>query len=306
MSESKKEGSSLPYVSILIVGYKSEAYIERCLSSIPRKAFEKIQLVFINNSNDNAESKVLDTWPDAVVVPSRGNIGFGAAVNLLSGYALAPYFLLLNPDAYLKGEALQCLLKSAERNPDCGAFGGLAQTPLGEFDDASIQALLTPFQLIRMLFACQKKISYSNALNVEELEATVLSGAFMLVPRVVWEEVGGFDSKFFLYAEEHDLCRRISQTGRRLLIVTSSIVCHDTGGGGRRNPERIMMRAKGNATYFRKHYGSLVSRLCLFLIFLHGASRYLAGVLSGKSTLSTAYRMVALSPKSWLSGWTSS
>jgi N-acetylglucosaminyl-diphospho-decaprenol L-rhamnosyltransferase len=293
----------LPAISVLIVGYNSERYIEKCLRSIPRCFPGGIEVIFINNSSDGSDRKVRDQYPDAIILPSRGNIGFGPAVNLISAWATAPYLLLLNPDATLKVSCVESLVEWATRDPTCGALGGLVQTPSGKFDDASVQGLLSPLQLIRMFFAIRDHKGVRERLEKKSIEVSFLSGALMLIPKMVWDEVGGFDESFFLYAEEHDLCRRISQTGRKLLLVPSAGIVHDTAAGNRHNPDRFLMRAKGNATFFRKHYGIRIARICLLIMYLHAVSRWLAALIMGNESLVRAYKPLILRPRSWQHGW---
>lgn len=293
--------SSLPIVSILIVGYNSEKHIENCLRSIPRDMRSSIELFFINNSNDSASEVVRSVYPDALIVPTHGNVGFGAGVNLLASYARAPFFLLLNPDAVIIGNSLQQLISAAVADPCVGVWGGLAVLQSGEIDNASVQDILTPSLLIRSIFGIHtKKV---RSLADAQLVASVVSGAFLLIRREAWLQVGGFDQRFFLYAEEHDLCRRVSALGWKLRILPAAKFHHDTGSGARRNPLRFEMRARGNVTYFRKYYGPAMSSACVVLMYAHALSRVFAGWTTGNRDLAIAYWQLVSRPRNWMNGW---
>jgi hypothetical protein len=131
----------------------------------------------------------------------------------------------------------------------------------------------------------------------------VVTGAFMLVNASVWHRLRGLDERYFMYAEEVDLCKRISSSGGVLLCDTKIRLLHDTGSGERHTPTRILNRARGNATFYRKHYGPVWAFVCNSLQYLHATTRFAFGVLAGRRAHAESFGAMVRRPTDWWSGW---
>lgn len=95
----------------------------------------------------------------------------------------------------------------------------------------------------------------------------VISGAFMLVRRTLWERLGGFDERFFMYTEEVDLCKRIANAGYELWADPSIVMIHDAGSGDPDNPRKRLQNLRGNATFYRKHYPPIAASIgCIAML----------------------------------------
>ena len=82
-----------------------------------------------------------------------------------------------------------------------------------------------------------------------------------------WRAVGGFDDRFFMYAEEVDLCFRLTRDGRPLLVDPSILLVHDGQSGDPYSAQRRVGMFKGNSTFARKHYGPIAANLlCLGML----------------------------------------
>jgi len=125
----------------------------------------------------------------------------------------------------------------------------------------------------------------------------------MLVDAAAWHRLGGFDEQYFMYAEEVDLCKRIANFGGVLLCDPRIRLLHDTGSGERRTPRRMLLRAKGNATFYRKHYGPIQAALCLSLLLLHALSRECVGRLLRRPAYVQSFGSIVSKRKEWWYGW---
>lgn len=244
----------MPEVSILMVGYNSAPFLPACLASLGqgarRNAFE---LLFIDNGSDGSERLVNELVPGARIVPGRGNIGFGAANNLLAAQARGDFFLLLNPDTQLLPEAVDRLLDAARDHPQSGILGG--STQLDMQGDTMMPALELPDHrmiLRSMVRRVRPHSPGSTGETVTPVSAT--SGGFMLVRRELWEALGGFDERYFLYGEDLDLCRRAANAGWKIGNVAAARVYHDVGSGEFGSARRLLFRACGTATYHHRHF----------------------------------------------------
>lgn len=102
----------------------------------------------------------------------------------------------------------------------------------------------------------------------------VISGAFLLIRRSLWSELGGFDPRFTLYSEEVDLCKRVADRGLELWADPGIEMLHDCGSGDPTCPRRRTRVLKGVATYLRKHHGPLAATFGCLTMLLEESIRY--------------------------------
>lgn len=294
-----------PEVSVLVVGYKSIGYIARCLEGAIRSAGnEPFEFLFIDCSNDGSEAFVRERFPSVKVLPYQGNLGFARGNNVLAAIAKSRRLLLLNPDAFAESDELAALLAVARARPDAAAWGAINILPSGDFDGGSMQPMLGALPVaFAILGLASLRPGTASTTRLELQEVPVLSGAFMMIDAAVWKQLGGFDERFFMYAEEVDLCKRIADAGYALIVDPRIRILHDTGSGDRRNPQRLMNRARGNATFFRKHFGPTWAACCLWLQFLHAVTRLIGGTLTGKESIAAGFKPIVTQRSAWWNGW---
>lgn len=300
--------SPAPVVSILIVGYNSLAFLPDCFGSIEQAARRHaVEIRFVNNGSDASEDWIACHFADAEVLPTRGNIGFGAANNYLSQAARGDFLLLLNPDTRLEPSAIDHLLEAALANPQFAILGGLAVSPAGVPLASSQLVFPTLGEILRGAIG-QGGYEVPDMTSGETCEVDAVSGGFMLINRQSFAQLGGFDARFFLYAEELDLCWRWRKLGGKVALVPAARVMHDVGSGEAASPARLLLSMRGAATFYRKHFAFPLSHICLAAHWLSCALRFVAGTLTGPFShhgrnLRQAMRDVALKPWTWWAGY---
>ena len=294
-----------PDVSILIVGYRSKPYIERCLGgALKSSAGERVEILFIDCSDDGSTELVRERFPSVHVHPFQGNLGFARGNNVLAREARGQRLLLLNPDAFAEHDEIAALLRLARSRPDARAWSGITILPDGSIDGGSIQPMLGALPLALALIGLARlRPGAADPRRRAPQPVPVLTGAFMLVDAATWRNLGGFDERFFMYAEEVDLCRRIADTGGVLLCDPSIRLLHDTGSGERRTPTRMLNRARGNATFYWKHFGPFWATICNLLQLLHAGSRTAWGKLTGRRGHAESFGAIVNRPHVWWNGW---
>lgn len=305
--------SSGPEVSVIIVGYRSKALIVDCLQSIYAHTSDlSVEVIVIDNSDDGTVEAVRERFPQVQVIDNRRNLGFGPGNNLAAAHAGGRYLLFLNPDTLLLDDAIGKLTVFAKAHPEAGVWGGVCVLPDGKVDPGSCQVVPTVGEMALALVGLsslrRKPIRRDEGFAGQ---VPVVSGAFMMVDAVLWREMGGFDESFKLYSEEVDLCRRVREKGRRVLMTGAARVRHLVGHGSVYSPSRTMAKTRGCMHYIRKHrrWPGQVTAAAV-LIWIHALSRYVAGVAlfpvlgqQRANTLRAAFGPIVLRPCAWWSGW---
>ena len=299
-----------PQVSILIVAYNSLEHIHQTLGAVfdamPRA---RIEVLLIDNGTDGTGDVATRAFPDLIVVPSRGNIGFGPGNNVLARVARAPLLLLLNPDMVLSPGTIDRLVEASQQRPDAAAWGGITLSPDGSADLGNhLRVPKLRHFLPRLIFRGDREVP-PIALQSEGLvQVEIIMGGLALINRRFWDEAGGFDESFFLYAEETDLFVRAKLAGWKLWRTTQATAMHYAGSGQTLTRSRLLYQATGQMHFMRKHWPWPKALLGGLLVWLLALERFLAGRLIGSRApsirqLGQAYSLVATQPWLWFNGY---
>ncbi len=264
-------------VSVLVVASENiarvDASIGGALHSIGKLRGE---ILLINCSRDDADNFVARKFPAVRVLPRAGNLGFGRGNNHLAAHARGAYILLLNPDTAPKSDEIARLVAFARAHPHAGICGGRCVTPDGAVDHGSHQPMLSPCGILLSAVGLTKLRAGALPYRaVAPQQVTVISGAFLLIRADVWREVGGFDERFFMYAEEVNLCARVAQLGYEIWSDPSIVMIHDAGSGAPESTSRRCNTLRGNATFVRKHHGPIAAECACVSMVLHEVIRLL-------------------------------
>lgn len=296
-------------VSILTVGFQSRDFIETCFSSVyETHPYDDFEILFVDNGDGMTEALVRERFPQVRVVPSAGNIGFGAGNNLLARQARGRYLLLLNPDAHFIDDGISNLLRFARENPDASIWGG--RTLDGQLRPDVVDGLRFPTlsNLAKVAFWRDDRVSPPSSGDGACKEVEVVCGGFLLIDRAAWDEAGGFDESFFLYSEEVDLMYRLHCGGHRFLATDRARVVHEVGGADNLSPRRQMYKAIGAMHYYRKHWVGPRAALAGVFFWIAALKRVLGGlVLAWRSPrmgkLVKAFAPIVLKPWTWWHGY---
>jgi GT2 family glycosyltransferase/lipopolysaccharide/colanic/teichoic acid biosynthesis glycosyltransferase len=270
-------------ISVVIVNYNVRDYLFHCLQSL-RKALEyplpsgrqiRGEIIVIDNASQDGSVEYLQPlFPDVFFLAEQSNHGFGKANN--KGFAIArgKYILCLNPDTLLGEETLATMYAYMEAHPDVGASGCKLLNADGSFQLACRRGFPSPWASFTKLSGLQSLFpqsplfgQYNQTFRSENETYSVdaLMGAFMFMRREVIESTGGFDTDFFMYGEDLDLCFRITQAGWSIRYVHTTSVIHYKGESTRRsNLREVKVFYEAMEIFARKHFAE--SRV--FLLFL--------------------------------------
>ena len=299
-------------VSVLIVCYQSRDLILQCLRGLFLNTSGcTFEVLVLDCSADGAVELVKSEFPQVRVVDNCRNLGFGGGNNLLAQHAHGRFLILVNPDVIVKDNAVGELFRVAVAIPQAGAVGGRARLPDGSRDPGSRQVVPTLKRLMIAAVGGAKFMNGALSENAQEAaEVETLSGAFMLVRADAWRETDGFDTSFFMYSEELDLCFRLRRKGWRIVMSPSAEVVHLVGGGQAQNPRRIQLLTTARMHFFRKYWNRPRTLLAGALLWTHGFIRVLLGTIGGPvlgrdraRRLRQAYAGIVFQPQSWWGGF---
>lgn len=213
-------------LSIVIVHYKTEELTLRCLQSVFTSIcdFSFEVLVVDNNSQDNAEIRVLESFPSVKWITNSYNAGFGRANNLGVAQAQGKYLLLLNSDMLLREDSLQKCMSAVSEISNLGVYGCQLLN-----EDGSLQKSVYD-HITSLKSVLKNNILFEYCYSFPKGEIEAVMGAFFVLEKEVFVSERGFDPDFFMYAEELDLCLRIKKQNRAIVYDTSFSVIHKHGG----------------------------------------------------------------------------
>jgi GT2 family glycosyltransferase len=237
-------------VNIVIVNYKMKDKIEVCLSSLfeqLRDSKLNIQVVVVdNNSEDGIESMLTEKFPQVAYIGQQTNPGFGSSQNLGFKYTQAKYYFALNPDTiFHTGEhTIDKLYRFMEDHPKIGMIGPKLLYPDGalQYSCWRFPPFLQPFYqrtklgctkkgLKRVAFHHMKDFDHNSTIPVD-----AIMGSAMFVRREAYEEVGGFDERFWMYYEDIDWSWRMWDAGWPVYYVHDIVLTHIHGRGSAKIP----------------------------------------------------------------------
>lgn len=215
-------------VSVVIVNWNGERFLERCLSALRAQTLPPDEIILVDNASSDGSLALARRFPEVRVVALDSNTGFARGNNIAIA-AAAPtstWIALLNPDAYAAPDWLATLLQAARARPDCAVFGSRlldATRPQqldGDGDAYHISGLVW-------------RIGHGNPVSGQPdqpREVFSACAAAALYRRDALNAAGGFDEDYFCYVEDVDLGFRLQLAGHRCLQVPQSIV-HHVGSG---------------------------------------------------------------------------
>jgi len=236
-------GVDVSTVEAVICTYRSRGDVAAALRSCLASGLNPDQLTVIDNASDDGTAELVgECFPTVRLLRLDHNLGFGAANNLAVRGLPGQAILLLNPDAVLVADALAEMQRALEGDSRRGAISPRIDRPDGRLDAACRRSFPTPLTALWRLGGLSRlrpASAHFGAYNLTHLpvdqaaEIDSGSGACLLIRREVWDELGGFDRRFFMYGEDLDFCWRLKELGFVVWYQPSARVVHRKGQSSR-------------------------------------------------------------------------
>jgi N-acetylglucosaminyl-diphospho-decaprenol L-rhamnosyltransferase len=210
-------------LAVVLVCHDSADDLPPVLEAIGEQLLLDDELVVVDNaSRDGTAQLARRLLPRTRVVETGGNLGFAGGAVAGARASTAPLLLFLNPDCRPASGALAELRAVARKRPSWGAWQALVTLPDGELVNTA--GNVVHYLGIGWAGRLGQRVADVDA---EPHEVGFASGAALVVRRTAWDEVGGFDPRFFMYSEDLDLSLRLRLAGWAVGVAPAARVAHD-------------------------------------------------------------------------------
>lgn len=272
-------------LSIIFVLYNARDVIETALDAVYASVvnFDYEVIIVDNKSPDDSVNFIREKYlsQDGIakktkLIPNPQNDGFGIGNNIGMKQATGDYILLLNTDTKLAPDNLQTMINFLESRQDVGAATCKLVMANGEIDKASRRAEPNLLRSFFRLFGLQRlspkifggyNLMDKNPEQESELEAC--SGAYLMMPRIAYQKIGGFDERFFMYGEDLDLCRSIREAGYKIWWYPQTACVHYRGQSTKKTSQKMLFAFYDAMwIYYKKWYSKKYWYLLDPIVFL--------------------------------------
>lgn len=268
-----------PAISIIVINWNAEKVISRCLSSLREANLGSAEIIVIDNaSSDRSVGLLRAEFPEVKLVTNDVNIGFAAANNQAAGLSAGQNLLFLNPDTEVSNHnALAELQNYITNHPDIGVIAPQLRNPDGSIQRSAwwgypglSAAIIDAFYLWKIPWLpCIHRSEVIGSKLVDATEVDHLLGAFMLIPRKAWDEVGPMDDRYFLFLEETEWCRRAKRSGWRVVYYPKTYITHFGQHSMRQQPSQNLPHLyRSYCRFYRESQNSTRLGLALLKIII--------------------------------------
>ena len=231
-------------LSIIIVAYKNQSVLARCLNSIPK----------------------IPSWEVIVIDNSKKNGGFAVGCNLGAAKATGDYLLFLNPDCVMSEKSVKVLIEHFSKYPSTGIVApkivNLMQQPQLSYSlqPTFISSIFVYSFLGKYLhfLPLVKNHWFDHKIASHMIQVGAVTGAAFIIRNSLFKKLKGFDEHFFMYWEDTDLCRRCLVDGNTVVYEPSAVIMHEGAASTPKNNQTVLRWFKQSRQYFfRKHFGNV-------------------------------------------------
>ncbi|MEC4003931.1 glycosyltransferase family 2 protein [Flavobacterium sp. SUN052] len=255
-------------LSVIILNYNVRFFLEQCVLSV-QKALENIDgeiIVIDNNSSDDSCEMIKTLFPTIKLIENKENVGFPKGNNIGVAQAKGEYICILNPDTVVAENTFSKILDFVTlsavevRNSQLGILGCKLIDGTGNFLPESKRGVPTPWVAFTKIFGLYKVSNLFGKYYAQHLtenqsgKVDILVGAFMVMKRELYNEIGGFDENCFMYSDDIDLSYMALQKGKSNYYFHETNVIHYKGESTIRDEKYMKRFQEAMQFFYKKHF----------------------------------------------------
>ncbi|HSD13139.1 MAG TPA: glycosyltransferase family 2 protein [Flavobacterium sp.] len=253
-------------LSVIILNYNVRYFLEQCVLSV-QKALENIDSEIIVVDNFSADDSCLmmkQRFPEVKLIENKANLGFPKGNNIGVAEAKGEYICILNPDTVVAEDTFEKIASFLAMTENVGIVGCKLIDGTGNFLPECKRGTPTPWVAFTKIFGLYKffpKSSLFNKYYAQHLsenqtgKVDILVGAFMVMKRDLYLEVGGFDENCFMYSDDIDLSYTVLKTGKSNYYFHETSVIHYKGESTVRDGTYMKRFREAMHFFYKKHFG---------------------------------------------------
>lgn len=253
-------------LSVIILNYNVRFFLEQCVFSV-QKALENIDgeiIVIDNNSSDVSCAMMKEKFPNVKLIENKDNSGFPKGNNIGVAEAKGDYLCILNPDTVVAEDTFTKILSFCHSEVDSESKLGIIGCKLidgtGNFLPESKRGVPTPWVAFTKIFGLYKVSNFFGKYYAQHLtenqtgKVDILVGAFMILKRDLYNQVGGFDENCFMYSDDIDLSYMVLKSGNENYYFHETSVIHYKGESTVRDGLYMKRFRDAMQFFYKKHF----------------------------------------------------
>lgn len=222
----------MPSISIIIPTWNTLDITSKCIATIIKQLPKNYaEIIIVDNGSTDETENVLSQNKNIVYHRNSSNLGFAKGNNVGAALATSDVLFFLNSDMELLDSSLVKMVDFLKNNSDCGIIGPQFLNP-----DLTVQGSIMPDQSITNAFKefWLKRPSYSKYYLNSLTSVWSISGGAVLITKKLFDQIGGWDERYFFYYEDMELCRQVRKLNKKIYYFPECQVVHRHGASGQK------------------------------------------------------------------------
>lgn len=221
-------------ISILVLSYNGEQFIENSINSILKNLPKESEIIVVDNGSQDKTVEIIKKFKDIQLIENSQNLGFSTGFNIAAKQAKGEYLLFLNQDVKVIEDGINKLLDFIQDYPEYGIAAPKLIEPSGKTQE-SVSKFPTLSGAVKEYVFGQKN-AYSQYIpsGNDPVDVDVVYGAVVLIKKEIFEKVGKWNERYFLYYEDIDLCYRVHKAGLKIAYLPTIEFSHLLGASAKK------------------------------------------------------------------------
>lgn len=280
-----QQSNDTPLITAVIVSYRSWGKLKACLDSLinAKLASARLEIVVVDNcSHDGQFEAFQQQYPSVSFVLNQGNFGFSNGCNKGANLTQGDYLFFINPDTEVPPNVLEKLYLAIQKLPCYSIIATQKRSKSGKFErvERFFPRWYTMSGIGKSIHRTlnKKRIKQDFSKHKTMVYPDWVSGSVIFMRRKDFEQLNGWDERFWMYCEDVDLCKRATLQGGKITLLQDTEIVHNHGGSSRINP--ITSALTKSEVYISRHVYTSIHNdgISLYLIQCMFATKSLVKV----------------------------